>query len=142
MKGSHPGVLVDIGGTRLHCQVEGAGKPPGTPVVVLEAGIAASSVSWCLVRPLVAKFATVVSYDRAGFGWSDPPQHACTAADAAADLAGLLDRCGVSGCGGLGGGGGGVGGWGWGWVGGGWWGGGRCGVARSLRGGWAVRAGG
>jgi len=63
--------------------------------VVLEAGIAASSVSWCLVRPLVAQFTTVLSYDRAGFGWSDAPRHACTARDAARDLAGLVEGCGL-----------------------------------------------
>jgi pimeloyl-ACP methyl ester carboxylesterase len=87
------GRFVEVGGTKLHFQVEGQ----GSPAVVLEAGIAASSVSWCLVRPLVAKFTTVVSYDRAGFGWSDAPRHACTARDAAADLAGLLEHCGVEG---------------------------------------------
>lgn len=93
MEGSAPGTLVDIGGTRLHFQIEGRGRP----VVVLEAGIAASSVSWCLVRPLIAEFTTVLSYDRAGFGWSDPPPHRCTAADAASDLEKLLERCGLDG---------------------------------------------
>jgi len=61
-------------------------------VVVLESGIAASSVSWALVRDEVAKFATVVSYDRAGFGYSRPPEHKCTAADAARDLANMLQE--------------------------------------------------
>jgi pimeloyl-ACP methyl ester carboxylesterase len=85
------GRFVEVGGTKLHFLIEGQGNP----AVVLEAGIAATSLSWCLVRPLVAKFTTVVSYDRAGFGWSDPPHHGCTARDAARDLAGLLDGCGV-----------------------------------------------
>jgi pimeloyl-ACP methyl ester carboxylesterase len=88
-----PGSFVDINGRKLHFQMEGQ----GSPVVALEAGIAASSLSWCLVRPLVARFTTVLSYDRAGFGWSDPPAHGCTAADASADLAVLLDRCGAEG---------------------------------------------
>jgi pimeloyl-ACP methyl ester carboxylesterase len=87
------GSFVDVNGRKLHFQMEGQ----GSPVVALEAGIAASSLSWCLVRPLVARFTTVLSYDRAGFGWSDPALHACTAADAAADLAALLDRCGANG---------------------------------------------
>ena len=93
MKIEPSGRFVEADGAKLHFQIEGQ----GSPAVVLEAGIAATSLSWCLVRPLVAKFTTVVSYDRAGFGWSDPPHHACTAADAAADLGGLLDRCGVGG---------------------------------------------
>jgi pimeloyl-ACP methyl ester carboxylesterase len=80
--------MVDIGGKRLHVQVEGAGRP----TVVLESGIAASSLNWALVQKLVAGFTTVVSYDRAGLGWSDAPAHGCTAADAARDLAAVLER--------------------------------------------------
>ncbi len=72
----------------LHVDTRGS----GTPVVVLESGIAASSVSWALVRDEIAKFATVVSYDRAGFGYSGPPDHNCTAADAARDLAAMLEH--------------------------------------------------
>lgn len=93
MKIAPSGRFVEVDGAKLHFLVEGQ----GSPAVVLEAGIAATSLSWCLVRPLVAKFTTVVSYDRAGFGWSGPPRHACTARDAARDLAGLLERCGVDG---------------------------------------------
>ena len=47
----------------------------GHPAVVLEAGIAASSISWSLVQNRIAEFATVVSYDRAGFGWSGSAPH-------------------------------------------------------------------
>lgn len=62
-----PGKLVDAGGLRLHVLVEGS----GSPCVVLESGIAATSVSWKLVQPAVAEFTRVCSYDRAGLGWSD-----------------------------------------------------------------------
>jgi len=61
-----PGTHVDLGGRKLHVQKQGTTGPP----VVLEAGIAASSLSWRLVDSEIAKFATVYSYDRAGFGWS------------------------------------------------------------------------
>jgi pimeloyl-ACP methyl ester carboxylesterase len=62
------GRLVEINpGTRLHLVEAGSAAPP----VILEAGIAASSLSWTLVLPEVAKFARVASYDRAGLGWSD-----------------------------------------------------------------------
>ena len=87
-----PGRLVDIGGRRLHVDVRGQGGP----VVVFEAGIAASSLSWCLVQDRVAEFATAVSYDRAGFGWSDPAPHNCTALDSASDLRRLLDKTGLA----------------------------------------------
>jgi pimeloyl-ACP methyl ester carboxylesterase len=88
-----PGRLVDIGGHRLHMNMRGR----GAPVVVLEAGIAASSLSWCLVQKGVAEFTTVISYDRAGFGWSEPASHRCTAGDAAEDLAVLLERAEIQG---------------------------------------------
>jgi pimeloyl-ACP methyl ester carboxylesterase len=71
---------------RLHVQVAGG----GSPTVVLEAGIAASSVSWALVQHRIAATTMVVSYDRAGFGWSDPPHMPCTAAHAACDLYRML----------------------------------------------------
>jgi pimeloyl-ACP methyl ester carboxylesterase len=83
--------MVDVGGRALHAQVMGEDDP----AVVLEAGIAASSISWALVAPEIAKFTTVVSYDRAGFGWSDPPLHRSTALDAVQDLAVLLERLGI-----------------------------------------------
>jgi pimeloyl-ACP methyl ester carboxylesterase len=62
-----PGRMVDVGGARLHLNCEGDGRA----VVIFEAGIAATSLSWKLVQPEVAKFARTVSYDRAGLGWSD-----------------------------------------------------------------------
>jgi pimeloyl-ACP methyl ester carboxylesterase len=42
------------------------------PSVVLESGIAGTSLSWKPVQDLAANFARVVSYDRAGLGWSAP----------------------------------------------------------------------
>jgi pimeloyl-ACP methyl ester carboxylesterase len=58
---------VDVGGHRLHVVCHGAGAPP----VLLEAGVAASSLSWALVQPAIARFTQVCAYDRAGLGWSD-----------------------------------------------------------------------
>ncbi len=77
----------------LHVQVAGQGGP----VVILEAGIAASSVSWSLVQNRVAAFTTVLSYDRAGFGWSDSQPSAGTALDAAESLAAMLSESGLPG---------------------------------------------
>jgi pimeloyl-ACP methyl ester carboxylesterase len=59
--------MIDIGGHRLHLHEMGDGKP----TVVLESGIAASSLSWRPVMREVSGFTRVCSYDRAGFGWSD-----------------------------------------------------------------------
>ena len=61
-----PGSLLDAAGTRLHVRSLGEGEP----LVVFEAGIAASSVSWAYVQGDVAQFARTRSYDRAGYAWS------------------------------------------------------------------------
>ena len=86
-----PGRMVDIGGGQLHVDMRGNGRP----VVVLESGIAASSVSWSLVHDRIAEFTTVVSYDRAGFGWSRAAPHCATALDAARELARMLEAAGL-----------------------------------------------
>ena len=69
-----PGELIDVGGHRLHVICGGRGRP----AVVLEAGIAASSLSWAAVAPSVAQFTRVCTYDRAGLAWSDVPSCART----------------------------------------------------------------
>jgi pimeloyl-ACP methyl ester carboxylesterase len=66
-----PGQLVDVGGYRLHLYCIGE----GSPTVVLEAGSGGKGVvAWSLVQDQMAAAtrARVCSYDRAGFGWSDP----------------------------------------------------------------------
>ncbi|MGH9374240.1 MAG: alpha/beta hydrolase [Vicinamibacterales bacterium] len=64
-----PGFLIDVGGHRLHAVCRGE----GTPVVLLESGIAASSLSWAVVQPEIAEFTQVCAYDRAGLAWSEAP---------------------------------------------------------------------
>jgi pimeloyl-ACP methyl ester carboxylesterase len=63
-----PGRLVDIGGRRMHLAESGT----GSPVVVLESGIAATCLNWTNIHAEVARFTRVCSYDRASLGWSDP----------------------------------------------------------------------
>ena len=62
-----PGTFANVGRHRLHYHCEGT----GTPAVVFDAGIAASSLSWRRVQPEVARFTRACSYDRAGLAWSD-----------------------------------------------------------------------
>jgi pimeloyl-ACP methyl ester carboxylesterase len=89
MKFPPPGELVDIGGRRLHVQISGERRSAG-PTVILEAGLAATSLSWATVQPLIREFARVASYDRAGLGWSDDEVAPATARHAADDLYLLL----------------------------------------------------
>jgi pimeloyl-ACP methyl ester carboxylesterase len=83
-----PGELIDVGGHRLHAACSGSGSPP----VLLEAGIAASSLSWAAVQPAVARFTRVCVYDRAGLAWSDIPSRPRTFDRIVDELATVLSR--------------------------------------------------
>ena len=85
-----PGKLVDIGGRRLHLYCTGA----GSPTVILEAGASSFAIDWALVQPAVARTNRVCSYDRAGYGWSDPVPMAETGQDTVTDLHRLLAAAG------------------------------------------------
>ena len=82
-----PGAWIDVGGHRLHVTCNGAGRP----VVLLESGIAASSLSWAVVQPAIATFTRVCSYDRAGLAWSDPPSCLRTFDRIVAELSAVLE---------------------------------------------------
>jgi pimeloyl-ACP methyl ester carboxylesterase len=81
-----PGRMVDIGGRCLHLYEMGQ----GSPTVVLESGIAASSLNWRGVQTEIAKFTRAISYDRTGLGWSDPAPAAITLELLTQDLYSLL----------------------------------------------------
>ena len=65
-----PGQMVDVSGYRLHIYCTGA-NTNGSPTVILESGLGATSSAWGWVQPEVAKATRVCAYDRAGMGWSD-----------------------------------------------------------------------
>ena len=95
-----PGELVDVGdGTRpqrLHLYCTGEARA-GQPTVILEAFSGGWSIHWGWVQAELAQSTRVCSYDRAGFGWSDPPARFETLAQNAAALHTLLERGGESG---------------------------------------------
>lgn len=83
-----PGMMVDIGGHRLHAQVQGS----GSPTVVFDAGLGMTVLDWSLVAPEIAKRTQVVTYDRSGLGWSESGKVPRTARQAAVELHTLLTR--------------------------------------------------
>ena len=85
-----PGSLIDVGGFRLHLHAAG----PAAPVVVFDAALGGSSVSWTYVQRDVVTFARAVTYDRAGFGWSDAGPLPRTAGRIAEELHTLLHAAG------------------------------------------------
>ena len=63
-----PGQLFQVGDHQLHIHCTGS----GSPTVVLEAGLGATSYSMAgWIAPAVAQVTRVCVYDRAGYGWSE-----------------------------------------------------------------------
>lgn len=82
---------MDVGTHRLHIRCAG----DGVPSVVFDAALGASSLSWSLVQPAVARVTCTCTYDRAGFGWSDAGPLPRTAGRIADELHELLRRAAV-----------------------------------------------
>ena len=85
-----PGRFVDVGGFRLHLHALGDRRP----TVVFDAALGGSSISWTFVHGPVAEFARAITYDRAGFGWSDAGPMPRRAGRVADELRVLLERGG------------------------------------------------
>jgi pimeloyl-ACP methyl ester carboxylesterase len=86
-----PGRIIDSGGTKLHLHEEGQ----GSPAVILESGIGASSLSWAVVQPQIAAFTRVISYDRAGLGWSPFSRRPRTVRGMVNELRSVLERANI-----------------------------------------------
>lgn len=90
---SPPGVLYQVEGRAMHLYCTGE----GAPTVILDSGIGSAALGWGLVQPEVAKFTRVCSYDRAGYGWSEPGPLPRTSGRIADELHGLLNSAGITG---------------------------------------------
>jgi pimeloyl-ACP methyl ester carboxylesterase len=86
-----PGALGPVGRHRLHYRCDGT----GTPAVVLEAGIAASSLTWSRVQPVLARSTCVCSYDRAGLAWSEAASTPRSISALVSELRRLVEHSGV-----------------------------------------------
>jgi pimeloyl-ACP methyl ester carboxylesterase len=74
-----------------------SGEDRGQPTVILEAGMASFSSNWHWVQIALAADTRVVTYDRAGLGWSAPVPEAHDAYESAADLHNALEAAGIAG---------------------------------------------
>jgi pimeloyl-ACP methyl ester carboxylesterase len=82
------GTLVDTGTSQIHVQVSGEGKP----TIILDAGMGGFSVDWAFVQPELSKDSTILSYDRAGYGWSQTNEERFTSEEYVEDLRTLLAK--------------------------------------------------
>jgi pimeloyl-ACP methyl ester carboxylesterase len=86
-----PGAFGSVGRHRLHYRCDGT----GAPAVILEAGIAASSITWSRVQPIIALETRVCSYDRAGLSWSEPASSDRSTAALVSELRALVKGAGM-----------------------------------------------
>ena len=98
-----PGDLVELAdGRRLHLHVmepadDDVSGAPERLTVVLEAGSGGFAASMAWLHRDLAAHTTVVAYDRAGYGFSDPDDRPLDAASVADDLHEALQRRGLAG---------------------------------------------
>ncbi len=83
--------MVDVGGRKLHARVFGQ----GSPTVVLISGARVLQATWNALAGLLAESATVVTFDRAGYGKSEIGEKPAHARQAAMDLRRLLEELAV-----------------------------------------------
>ena len=92
-----PGRLVDLGTHRLHLLEAGKPQADGHPTILLEAGLMSTVLSWNEVRDELAKYYRVISYDRAGLGWSDSGPNPRSIDRMVDELNLLLERAAIAG---------------------------------------------
>jgi pimeloyl-ACP methyl ester carboxylesterase len=90
---SPPGQIYLVNGHKMRMDCIGS----GSPTIVLDAGLGNDGLIWGGVQPVLAKTTRVCSYDRAGFGWSDPLPDPRDAEHIAAELRGLLAAANING---------------------------------------------
>jgi pimeloyl-ACP methyl ester carboxylesterase len=87
------GKMIDIGGYRLHMIDQGV----SLPTVVIDSGACCNCLDWSLIQPEIAKFSRVITYDRAGYAWSDASPLDRTSENIVEELRTMLQVAGVPG---------------------------------------------
>ncbi|MGI9335012.1 MAG: alpha/beta fold hydrolase [Gammaproteobacteria bacterium] len=81
-----PGMHIGVGSHRLHIHCMGA----GSPAVIFDSGLGGNSLEWVKVQPAVSRFTRACTYDRSGYGWSDPGPFPRVSSRSAEELSRLL----------------------------------------------------
>jgi pimeloyl-ACP methyl ester carboxylesterase len=87
-----PGHVVDIGSIRLYATVKGE----RSPTIVFDSALGMISATWWDIQDKLSPTMTTVSFDRAGYGWSDPGPSPRTANQVVKELRQLLRRLNLS----------------------------------------------
>lgn len=89
----YPGELYDIGTHRLHMHCVGE----GSPTIIIDSGAGGFSLEWINIQNNLAENSRICTYDRAGYGFSDPGPIPRTSAQITFELRKLLDEANVAG---------------------------------------------
>ncbi len=88
-----PGEMIDIGTHKMHINCIGE----GTPSIIIDSGVGGFSLEWIRIQNNLAEDVRICSYDRAGYGWSEPGPKPRTTAQISFELKKLLDEANVPG---------------------------------------------
>ena len=86
-----PGQMINIGTHKLYATVKGG----GFPAVILLPGGGAFSWGWWDIQDELAKTTKVVTYDRAGFGWSEASPEPYSSKQIVTELHTLLQKLAI-----------------------------------------------
>jgi pimeloyl-ACP methyl ester carboxylesterase len=86
-KPKSPGDVIYLNDRRVYYTLKGK----GSPAVVCEPGLASSSAEWWAIQDELSGSARVLTYDRAGYGWSELANGPRTSRQIALELKGLLE---------------------------------------------------
>ena len=86
-KPKSPGEVIYLNDKRVYFTAKGN----GSPTIVFEAGLGSISAEWWAIQDEMSASARVLTYDRAGCGWSELVQGPRTSRQIALELKGLLE---------------------------------------------------
>lgn len=69
-----------------------SGKEGTDYTVILDAGLSCCSLDWYYIQPEISYFSRVLSFDRAGYGWSSASHKPYTSEDVVEDLLHILEE--------------------------------------------------
>jgi pimeloyl-ACP methyl ester carboxylesterase len=87
------GTIVAADGDRYFCRIVGTAQL----VVWIEPAMGGLSAEWWTIQNRIAEFATVVAWDRAGYGWSTKPTRRRSPLNVASEMRAVMSALGLAG---------------------------------------------
>jgi pimeloyl-ACP methyl ester carboxylesterase len=91
-KSDYPGDLINISGHNMHIFRKGTGSP--SVVFTVGSGTPSSYTDYYFIQEEISKYTRTITYDRPGYGWSEPTNIPRTIEEQVKDLHKLLVKAG------------------------------------------------